>query len=142
MSFFNSIGRKTSEVTSKIARETKLRIKMSENKNKIADIYEEIGKKVYEKHIREQNIDIETELIEECGKIDEIAKEIEDARKEILKLNQKKMCAYCDSEIESSSKFCPKCGKKQKDNSEEIKEEKINKDINEKEIKKEENKDD
>ena len=112
MGFFNEIGKKTSEATSKITKETKLKIKINDNKNKITDIYEEIGKKVYEKHVREENISIEEELYEECLKIDEISTEIDLARKEILKLNNKKQCSKCYAEIEKDSVFCSKCGQK------------------------------
>lgn len=113
MGFFSDLSKKTSETTGKIARETKLKLKINENKGKITDIYEEIGKKVYEKHIREENIDIEVDLEEECSKIDELSKEIEDARLEILKLNQKRLCSKCGAEIERGAVFCPKCGEKQ-----------------------------
>ena len=113
MGFFSDLGKKTSETTGKIARETKLKMKINENKGKIEDIYEEIGKKVYEKHIREENIDIKTDLAEECSKLDALSKEIEDARLEILKLNQKKLCSKCSAEIEAGAVFCPKCGEKQ-----------------------------
>ena len=99
MGFFDNLGKKaskaydaTAEKTSKIAKEAKLRMKINENKGKITDIYEEIGKKVYEKHVREENIDIKADLEEECKKLDELSKEIEEARIEILKLNQKKLC--------------------------------------------------
>lgn len=113
MGFFSDLGKKTSETTGKIARETKLKMKINENKGKIEDIYEEIGKKVYEKHIREENIDIKADLAEECSKLDALSKEIEDARLEILKLNQKKLCCKCSAEIEAGAVFCPKCGEKQ-----------------------------
>ena len=113
MGFFSDLGRKTSETTGKIARETKLKMKIKENKGKIKDIYEEIGKKVYEKHVREENIDIKADLEEECKKLDELSKEIEEARIEILKLNQKKLCSKCSAEIENGALFCPKCGEKQ-----------------------------
>ena len=113
MGFFSDLGKKTSETTGKIARETKLKMKINENKGKIEDIYEEIGKKVYEKHIREENIDIKADLAEECSKLDALSKEIEDAREEILKLNQKKLCSKCSAEIEAGAVFCPKCGEKQ-----------------------------
>ena len=113
MGFFSDLGRKTSETTGKIAKETKLKIKINENKGKITDIYEEIGKKVYEKHIREENIDIKVDLEEECSKIDELSQEIEEARLEILKLNQKRLCSKCGAEIEKGAAFCPKCGEKQ-----------------------------
>ena len=113
MGFFSDLGRKTSETTGKIAIETKLKMKINENKGKITDIYEEIGKKVYEKHVREENIDIKADLEEECKKLDELSKEIEEARIEILKLNQKKLCSKCSAEIENGALFCPKCGEKQ-----------------------------
>lgn len=112
MGFFNDLGKKTSEATNKITKETKLKLKINENKNKIADLYEEIGKKVYEKHTREENISIKEELEEECSKIDELSKEIEEARKEILKLNNKKQCSNCYAEIEKDAVFCSKCGQK------------------------------
>lgn len=113
MGFFSDLGKKTTETTGKIARETKLKLKINENKGKIEDIYEEIGKKVYEKHIRQVNIDINVDLANECGRIDTLAQEIEDAKLEILKLNQKKLCSKCSAEIENGAMFCPKCGEKQ-----------------------------
>lgn len=113
MGFFSDLGKKTTETTGKIARETKLKLKINENKGKIEDIYEEIGKKVYEKHIRQVNIDINVDLANECGRIDTLAQEIEEAKLEILKLNQKKLCSKCSAEIENGAMFCPKCGEKQ-----------------------------
>ncbi len=115
MGFFSDLGKKTTETTGKIAKETKLKMKINDNKGKITDIYEEIGKKVYEKHIREENIDIKADLEAECAKLDELSKEIEDARLEILKLNQKKLCSKCSAEIEKGALFCPKCGEKQEE---------------------------
>lgn len=113
MGFFSDLGKKTTETTGKIARETKLKLKINENKGEIEDIYEEIGKKVYEKHVREEKVDINVDLANECGIIDSLAKEIEDAKLEILKLNQKKLCSKCSAEIENGAMFCPKCGEKQ-----------------------------
>lgn len=112
MGFFSDITKKTSEATGKIAKETKLKLKISENKSKIEDIYEEIGKKVYEKHIREEAIDIKKDLEEECAKIDTLAKEIESARLEILELNKKTLCKKCAAEVEQEATFCPKCGER------------------------------
>lgn len=58
MGFFNDLGKKTTETTSKIAREAKLKMKITENKGKIKDLYGEIGRKIYENHVREEDIDI------------------------------------------------------------------------------------
>lgn len=113
MGFFNDIGKKTTQTTNKIAKETKLKMKISENKGKISDIYQEIGKKIYEKHVREENIVIKEEILEECSKLDELCKEIEEAKKEILRLNKKRMCPKCYAEINIEDQFCPKCGEKQ-----------------------------
>lgn len=112
MGFFNDIGKKTSETTTKIAKETKLKLKINENKGKIKELYETIGKQVYESHTKETK-DGDEIIQENCAKIDELSSEIETARKEILTLNHKKICTKCFAEIEDNSAFCPKCGKKQ-----------------------------
>lgn len=116
MGIFNDIGTKATETTNKIKQETKLKFKINDNKSKILDVYEEIGKKVYEKHVREENIDIKNDLKEECEKIDKLSNEIEIARNEILKLNKKMQCHNCYAEIDCKCKFCPECGAKQNNN--------------------------
>ena len=74
-----------------------------------------IGKIVYEKHIREENIDIKTELVEECSKIDAYAKEIEDMNTEMRALKNLRLCKKCGAEIALSAKFCPSCGAAQEE---------------------------
>lgn len=120
MGFFDNLGKKaskaydvTAEKTGKIAKEAKYRMKINENKSDINDLYKEIGKKVYEKHVREENIDIKTELEEECTKIDVLSAEIETCLKSILELKDKRQCEKCHAEIDLSCEFCPKCGEKQ-----------------------------
>ena len=65
MGFFDNLGKKasaaydaTAEKTGKIAKEAKLKMKIKENKGKVKDLYEELGRKVYENHVREESIDI------------------------------------------------------------------------------------
>lgn len=113
MSFFNDLGKKTTQTTAKIATEAKLKIEIAENKERVKEFYEELGRKVYENHIREENIDIDELISEDCSKIDTLSKEIENARKQILELNNKKMCKKCFAEIETSSIFCSQCGERQ-----------------------------
>ena len=127
MGFFDTLGKKATEAynvttkkTGELAKEAKLRMKINENKSNINDLYKEIGKKVYEKHVREENIDIKTELEEECTKIDVLSAEIETCLKSILELKNKKQCVKCHTEIEFDAVFCPKCGEKQPE--EEVKE--------------------
>ena len=120
MDFFDKLGKKASETykvtaekTSKIAKEAKLKMKMNENKSNIEDIYKEIGKKVYEKHVREEDIDIKKDLEEECTKIDVLSAEIETYLKQCLELKDLRQCKNCSSKIEKDAKFCPECGEKQ-----------------------------
>ena len=73
-----------------------------------------IGKNVYEDHIKETG-NLNTVIEENCAKIDELSSEIQELRKEILILKDKKQCQKCFEEIEASSAYCPKCGEKQTD---------------------------
>ena len=99
--------------TNKIAQRAKLKMRINEYKNKIEDIYNSIGKKVYEKHVREEDIDIEEYLEDECKRIDKLSKEIENAIEHILILKDMKKCPECFNEIMIQYNFCPNCGKKQ-----------------------------
>ena len=122
MEFFDKLGKKASEAykvtadkTGKIAKETKLKFRIGELRTQINDIYEEIGKKVYEKHVREEDICIKKDLEEQCTKIDVLSDEIDSLLKECLELKDKKQCQKCYKEIEKKDKFCPNCGEKQTD---------------------------
>ena len=122
MDFFNKLTQKAKETykeasqkTGELAKEAKLRMKMNENKSLINSLYQEIGKKVYEKHVKSETIDIKTELEEECTKIDVLSAEIETCLKQIRELKDKKQCLKCFKEIELGAKFCNYCGAKQED---------------------------
>lgn len=122
MDFLDKLGKKASEAykvtadkTGKIAKETKLKFKIGELKTQINSIYEEIGEKVYEKHVREEEISIKKDLEEQCTKIDVLSDEIESLLKQCLELKDKRQCKECYKEIEKEDKFCPNCGAKQTD---------------------------
>ena len=122
MEFFDKLGKKASEAykvtadkTGKIAKEAKLKMKMADLKGQANDIYMEIGKKVYEKHVKEETLDIKKELEEECTKLDVISDEIDSILKECKDLKDKKVCQKCYSQIEKNMKFCPECGAKQEE---------------------------
>ena len=122
MEFFDKLGKKASEAykvtadkTGKIAKEAKLKMKMADLKGQANEIYMEIGKKVYEKHVKEETLDIKKELEEECTKLDVISDEIDSILKECIDLKDKKVCQKCYSQIEKNMKFCPECGAKQEE---------------------------
>ena len=122
MEFFDKLGKKASEAykmtadkTGKIAKETKMKFKIGELKSQINDIYEEIGKKVYEKHVKKEETSMKKDLEEQCTKIDVMSDEIEMLLKQCLELKDKKQCSKCFKEIEKDAKFCPNCGANQEE---------------------------
>lgn len=122
MEFFDKIGKKASEAykvtadkTGKLAKEAKLRIKISDLKAQINDIYKEIGETVYQKHTRKGEYDIEKEIEEKCTKIDVLSDEIDSNLKQCLELKDKRQCSSCFAEINKNVKFCPVCGSKQEE---------------------------
>ena len=127
MEFFDKLSKKASEAykitadkTGKLAKETKLKLKISELKSEINTIYTEIGKKAYEKHTLKNGKENCTENVceeikEKCLKIDMLSDEIDNLLKQCLELNDKKQCENCYAEIEKDVKFCPHCGAKQEE---------------------------
>ena len=120
MEFFDKLTKKASETykgaaekTGKIAKEAKLKMKINDNKSKINSLYQEIGKKVYQKHTANENLNIKEDLEEECSKIDAYTAEIENYHKEILDLSDVKVCIKCGEHMDKQAKFCPKCGEEQ-----------------------------
>ena len=120
MEFFDKITKKATETykgaaekTGKIAKEAKLKLKINDNKSKINDLYQEIGKKVYQKHTANEELCIKKDLEEECAKIDILSSEIETYHKEILNLSDVKVCVNCKEPMDKDARFCPKCGTEQ-----------------------------
>ena len=96
MDFFNKIGdianktyKKTSQKTGEIAKEAKLKMKMNDNKSKINNLYEEIGKIVYQKYLNNEEVKINEDLNTYLNQIDELSKEIETYQEDILKIKNK-----------------------------------------------------
>lgn len=117
MEIFDKIGEKatnayklTADKTGKLAKEAKIKIKMNELKSQVENLYKEIGKKVYEKHLIDEPIDIKKELEEECAKIDVLSYQIETSLKNCLELQNKKQCENCATQFDKNFKFCPECG--------------------------------
>lgn len=120
MEFLDKLTKKASqtykgatEKTGKIAKEAKLKMKISDNKCKIEDLYQEIGQKVYQKHTANEDLCIKKDLEEECAKIDILSSEIETYHREILSLSDIKVCEKCKETMKKEANYCPNCGEKQ-----------------------------
>lgn len=131
MDFLNKLGnmasetyKKTSKKTGELAKEAKIRMKMNEDKGKIKDLYQEIGKIVYQKYVKNEQLSIQEDLNSYCTQIDELSDNVEKALDQLLTLKGKKICDNCHSEIDLKVKFCPSCGKEQPEIPEEVMEDK------------------
>ena len=120
MDFFDKLGKKatetykmTAEKTGKFAKETKLKLKINDLKSEVSDVYEDIGKKVYERHeIGKKSVSFDKDLVEEISKLEDLTNQIAELNKECLTLKNKKRCPNCDKEIKMDDKFCNNCGYK------------------------------
>ena len=118
MGFFDQIGKKASDTvqsakdkTSKFSAEMKLKSQLSDKKDRISNLYSEIGKIVYDDACK--GINENAEIINK--KVNEITKLLEEQNNiniEILKLKGFKICSSCGEQIPAGSDFCPKCGNK------------------------------
>lgn len=129
MDFFEKIGdaanktyKFTAEKTSKLAKETKLKIQINEYKGDIKDIYIEIGENVYEKFVKNEGLDM-SDLQAKCEMIQDYSNKIAECKDEILKINEKRQCKNCYEEINLNSNYCPNCGAEQEKIEEEPQEE-------------------
>ena len=102
----------TAEKTSKFAKETKIKMQINEHKGDIKDLYIEIGEEVYQKFVKDEEIDIGS-LQSRCEEIQELSNKIVECKDEILRLNEKRQCKNCYEEIEISANYCPNCGAEQ-----------------------------
>ena len=105
------VGYRTQK-TGEIAKEAKIKFKMNDDKSKINNLYQEIGKAIYRKHSNSEEISIDEELNSYCTQIDELSKDLEEAQTELLKIKNKRICENCYAEIELNVKYCPHCGAK------------------------------
>lgn len=120
MDFFDKLGEKVSktynaasEKTANFAKETKLRMEISENKSKIEEQYKIIGEKFYASFINRREEDIVLRYIDEFKTVDQLKEQIKEKENEILSLKDKKKCAKCGEEYDVNSDHCPKCGEKE-----------------------------
>lgn len=100
----------TKEKTTKISEELKLKNKINENKDKIEELYIEIGKCVYREFKTGEKYDELNEKFEEIQALEEEINRIED---KILSIKNMKKCIKCNEEIPDDSYYCNKCGEKQ-----------------------------
>ena len=119
MDFFNKLSKKANETyqvakekTSNLSEELKLKGKISDEKEKIEKIYGEIGKFVYDE-LKEGRDASREEVSKKCEEIKKSEDEIAKLNDKLRALKGMKLCVNCQTEMELSAEFCPKCGTEQ-----------------------------
>ena len=119
MDFFSKLGKKasqtyqvTKEKAANLSEELKLKGKISDLKDKIDDIYNEIGKKVYNELNEGKDVS-KDEIMVKCEEISKLKDNIEKLQSDILALKKVRKCSNCGEELDFEDVFCCKCGTKQ-----------------------------
>lgn len=117
----SKIAKQVAKKTSNAISITKLSFTVNETQGKIKDIYTEIGKSLYAKHLDGNDYE---EFTDELNHIDKLMEEIEALNDKIADLKNSLKCDECGALNPTTSDYCAKCGaalpKDAEDNDDEI----------------------
>ncbi len=124
MDFWDEVYKKVSNAANYTAKETerlsglaKSKFNLMREKSKLEDAYKEMGE-LYYKQMKNSDID-EKKIAMAYDKIEKSMVEIERLRTEINLINNTKACSECGEKLDDEMAFCPKCGAKQAEETEE-----------------------
>lgn len=115
MAFFDNMGKKLGEAAQAAAKKsgelvevTKLNVNINSEEDKMQKLYNQIGKKVYDKYSSTGAAD--EDFIEDCEAIKVHEQTVKSLRDKILEVKSMKACVGCGAELERNQIFCSKCG--------------------------------
>ncbi|MEI6131195.1 MAG: hypothetical protein WCQ41_00020 [Bacillota bacterium] len=111
MSFFNKVKETASSAvqsTGEMLEVAKLNLDVRSAEDKINGLFAKMGKLVFASYEAEKVED--PDMVELCEKVKESYVGVEELRKKILELRNKKMCTECKAELNDTDPFCNKCG--------------------------------
>lgn len=100
------------EKSGKMFEEAKLKMSISSKEGEISDIYETMGKTVYDMY--KSGEDVGKVFTKEAKRIDKLNSQITEMEKKILYNKKLRVCENCGKTISTESIFCSGCGSKQK----------------------------
>lgn len=112
MAFLDDLKRATKNIAQKtgdMVEISKLNMSISQEKDKIARIYSDIGKAVYEQYKSGNDVG----FADKCDIISEHERKIEELQQKILEIKNVKKCSSCGTEVSVDTAFCPQCGARQ-----------------------------
>ncbi|MEG2310370.1 MAG: zinc ribbon domain-containing protein [Clostridia bacterium] len=96
----------------KFIEDTKFKMSISDKETKVNEIYEVIGKTVYDSY--KQGEDVGHVFTKEAKKVDKLFNEIDEMKTKVLYNKGLKICCNCGEMISFEAQFCSNCGEKQK----------------------------
>lgn len=115
MAFFDNMGKKIGEAAQAAAKKsgelvevTKLNVNINSEEDKMQKLYNQIGKKVYDKYSETGAAD--ADFVEDCESIKVHDQNVKNLKEKILEVKSMKQCVGCGSELEKNQIFCSKCG--------------------------------
>ena len=109
------VAKKTGEAVDIITKKAEETVEITKIKSQISTMernnerdYKDIGKMIYEKYKKGEEID--GEYVELCEVISEREDRICKAKEEIAKVKGLEVCPQCEARFEAGTYFCPKCG--------------------------------
>lgn len=113
MGFFDDLGKKVTDAGQKAVQKTKeiseiasINSKISQNENKINQLYFQIGKIYVSLHRN----DCEDDFKEMINTINELEQQIETFKDQVQEIKGIQHCPKCGAEVQSSVSFCSSCG--------------------------------
>lgn len=102
---------KVAKKSSVLVEISKLNINVASEEEKVRNLFEQLGRAVYEDYTKGHTID--EAMIKDCNDILEIEKNIKELKNKINLLKNIRRCPNCDTEMKINTLYCPKCGLKQ-----------------------------
>ncbi len=98
------------KASGELLEETRLRLAIISEQNKIDELYEKLGDKVYSMY--EEGESLGEKFDGDCEKIQEIKQRISSMKNRVKELRNVKTCTRCSTEVNLAYQYCPRCGEK------------------------------
>lgn len=102
------IAKQVADKTGVVVTQTKISFAIGETKNKMDEIYAEIGRKAYKKHT--EGTDLCECMSDAFEKLDELQSELEDLNEKLAEVKKTVKCENCGENNPKTASYCVNCG--------------------------------
>lgn len=102
-------GKTTVDKTNTVVSQTKLKLAISKTEDKVKEVYAQIGGEIYDCYSKGAGA---PDVQEQCEKLDDLYKEIENLKEQLAEISENVKCASCGAYNRAEDAYCAKCGEK------------------------------